>query len=164
MTKGSEWADDEHTKRLPGFRENRSLLMSRIVPDPMNNRKDFLFATTHFGIYRDNDENRKVPARTINSLLRVDRQRDVPFILTGDLNFTYDQLQQNGSPLSMLDQYWTFYPTASTKSKGRAEKIDYILERGRGVWLMKNETQHVLIEAEPASDHRLLYGTWVYKS
>ena len=46
MTKGSEWADDEHTKRLPGFRENRSLLMSRIVPDPMNNRKDFLFATT----------------------------------------------------------------------------------------------------------------------
>jgi len=140
----------EDGSRMPGANEDRLALIARISPFHDSPQHDFIFIATHFGIYTQNDANQEEPVNIIADFLNQNENTCVPAVLAGDLN-----AQPLSAVITKLKKEWNCYDSVPTF---RDIKIDYILDKGRGIYKMEEGAQ-LVIETN-ASDHRPLIAKW----
>eukprot|EP00927_Polykrikos_kofoidii_P047877 TRINITY_DN42161_c0_g1_i1.p1 TRINITY_DN42161_c0_g1~~TRINITY_DN42161_c0_g1_i1.p1 ORF type:complete len:480 (-),score=54.47 TRINITY_DN42161_c0_g1_i1:16-1455(-) len=142
--------------RMPGSRERRVALTAVVCPPCDVTCRDFIIICTHFGIYNEFDlasPESLEPVRRIHSFLKL--HRSTPALLAGDLN-----AQPGSSVLKELDKNWNIHKQYDEVVTCGNIKIDYILDRGRGVWKMGLQYALSMEETQHASDHCPLVAEW----
>lgn len=120
----------------PGRRETRNAVAATIITNTIDESKNFIFISTHLGIYKDNvlNSNRGLTARRLLNFIKSLEAKKLPIILAGDLNVQYSKIKtlerpdyKNHNVISNLRPYLEFEPYDDSK----ALQLDYILYRDK---------------------------------
>jgi endonuclease/exonuclease/phosphatase family metal-dependent hydrolase len=163
LPRGTMKKDDD--SRIPVSDEPRCA-----IPVLLQTRshRPFLAICTQLGHYNNMDQDRAVcqePMKIILARIKADSfiEKHLPIILGGDFNVEWDDPTMSPGPIQPMiagsGPRFNCSSSAPTYRVGteEARKVDYILDRGRGVFNMED---HVVLESD-ISDHRPLLARWV---
>lgn len=156
--------------RKPGRRELRVAVSALIIPDQNDQSKNFIFISTHLGIFdnKTKNPNRGVTAQRLLEFVNKPKYAKQFTVLAGDLNVAHSKLVslsqydfKKGSVISNLNVDFTVEPYDILKSN----QIDYILYRNHEN-LVHIESWNVIDEpgdkTQWISDHLARTSTFSY--
>jgi endonuclease/exonuclease/phosphatase family metal-dependent hydrolase len=153
LPRGSLTRDDE--TRMPGQKERRIALALVVSPVQARPELDFICICTHFGLYNTRESQPAEekspclePVRQIDAFVTQANRRQTPAILAGDLN-----VERGSTIMNSLAHNWNLHETGNTF---KTKKIDWILDRGGGVWRMRSQIALTF----DASDHFPIVAEW----